>query len=517
MKKIIIFTVLLVLELGFGLDSADFTKKTNELSDNSLTFAVWLQSPETVYNGKTIAQNYKDIGINTFLGLWNWPSEYQMYPGYAVAAMQALKDADLRVYAGNDMAAVNWIKSHPEYAETFTGYLLGDEPDMFKCNYPADPSAIWAMPDSWMALGNAIKAADPVRPIYANFGKGFALDPWVGYHVGPGPTQADDFAKYVAPLSVISSDYYGITDPWEPSSNHGIWTYGKAVKNTLKSGSTRPVWGVLEASAPWSDAASNNWMFQRMPPALVMPVVWNMVVNGAQGIVYFCHDFSPNSLGYYAALLEPGMPAAMKAANESVIAYGAVLKTPTIPGTTVTTSGGVEVVALTKKFNNDTYVFAMADGNSTYRNGLAVDAEITISGETGVEIVEVLNESRTIIMTNGKFSDHFDPYEVHIYKIISNSSIDPIISLPADLQLFQNYPNPFNPTTTISFNLSKEEFVSIRIYDIKGNQVEKINQKAYKAGLNYVKFSGKNLISGQYFYKIESKGIVLTKKMILLK
>jgi hypothetical protein len=158
-------------------------------------------------------------------------------------------------------------------------------------------------------------------------------------------------------------------------------------------------------------------MFQRMPPALIMPIVWNMVINGSKGILYFCHDFSPNSLGGYAALLEPGMPAAMKAANETVYAYGAVLLTPDIPGTSVVTDGPVNVIALTKQFNGATYIFAMGDGNSSYREGLAVNAEINVSGQTGTKDVTLLNEPRTVTMIDGKLNDHFEPYAIHIYKI----------------------------------------------------------------------------------------------------
>lgn len=387
----------------------------DEISDRSFTFGVWMQDPGTIYNGKTNAQNYKDIGINTFLGLWAWPSEHNMYSGYAVDAMQALKDAGLIVYAGNDQAAVDWINARPEFADTIAGYILGDEPDMNKVNgAPGD------QPDAWKAAGDALHAADPTRGIYANFGKGFALDPWAGYHVSPGSTRADDFAKYVSPLSVISSDFYGITDPWEGVAEHGVWTYGRAVQNTINYAGNRPVWGLVEASAPWRDdenaGPNRHQMYERMPPSLVMPIVWNMVVHGAQGIVYFCHDFSSSGLGYYAALREPGMPQAMMAANESVMAFGAVLKTASVPGTTVTTNGAVSVVALTKRFNGSTYIFAMGHGNSTYRHGLAVDAEITVSGETGSKSVEVLNGSRTITMTNGRISDHFEPYQLHIYK-----------------------------------------------------------------------------------------------------
>jgi hypothetical protein len=411
----------------FGFNGTNCENIINQ--DNSFVFGVWLQGPEQVYNGKTIAQNYKDIGINTFIGLWAWPSESGMYSGYALASMQALKNATMNVYAGSDAAAVNWINAHPEFWDIFKGYMLGDEPDMNR-NSGIQSVADANTPTAWKTRGDALRALDntipSVRAVYANFGKPFSKDEWYGNEHGQTGSKASDFSMYTEPVDVLSSDYYGITDPWETPSNHGIWTYGRAVRNTIYwanyqtniDGITRPVWGFVETSAPWTDASSSNWMYQRMQASLLMPIVWNMVISGAQGIIYFMHDFSPTPLGNdYAGLKEPGMPDAMKAANQSVLAYGAVLLTPDISGTSVVTTGPVNVIALTKHFEGATYIFAMGDGNSSYRNGLAVDATITVRGQTGTKNVEVLNDSRTVTMTDGTFNDHFEPYEVHIYKL----------------------------------------------------------------------------------------------------
>jgi hypothetical protein len=393
------------------------------LSNRSFVFGVWLQEPATTYNGKTLAQNYSEIGINTFIDLWSWPEETDMYAGYALDSMQALKDAGMNVYAGNNEAAVNWINAHPEFWNIFKGYVLGDEPDMLRDSGVPQQAAA-NTPLAWKALGDELLSHDSTRDVYANFGKPFSKDVWYGNENGQTGSQESDFELYVSPTDIISSDFYGITDPWENPNNHGIWTYGRSVKNTIKwanhDGNSRPAWGFVETSAPWTDASSNNWMYQRMPPSLIMPIVWNMVISGAQGILYFCHDFSPvanKNLGCYAALLEPGMPAAMKAANASVSAYGAVLLTPDIAGTSAVTNGGVDVITLTKQFEGDTYIFAMGNGNSDYRDGQAVDAQITVSGQTGTKTVTVINDMRTVSMVNGKINDHFEPYEIHIYKI----------------------------------------------------------------------------------------------------
>jgi hypothetical protein len=246
----------------------------------ALVFGVWLQSPDDYYNGLTGAQNYKALGVNTFMGLWNWPSETDMYPGYAVASMQAIKDADMKVYAGMGQEAVDWITGHPEFDDIFLGYLLGDEPDMNRWTSEA------ACPEAWNAAGDALIALDSTRGRYANFGKPFAENEWYGSEPCNTGSKESDFALYVEPTTIISSDFYGITDPWESPENHGIWTYGRAVRNTIRYAENRPVLGFVEVSAPWPDATNENWMYQRMQASLVMPIVWNMMIN--QGCLRPC-------------------------------------------------------------------------------------------------------------------------------------------------------------------------------------------------------------------------------------
>lgn len=375
---------------------------------------VWMQDPLRVRNNQINAVNYKNIGINTFFGLWGWPSEAAKYPGYDLPAAQALQANGMKVYAGSDQTAVDWNNANPQFASTFVGYLLGDEPDMNKVSGDATLAAA-SMPDAWKAAGDALHAADPSRLIYANFGKGFALDPWGGYHVNPGPTEADDFAKYVEPISVMSSDYYAVTDPYEALSDHGIWGYGRAVTNTIRNAGSRPVYGFVEASAPFTQGQVANNLAGTMPPAMIMPAVWEMVVHGAQGIIYFCHDFSNGGAVEDGCLADPGMPAAMSAANAAVQAYADVLASPTVAGTTATSDGSVPVVTLTKQWGGATYVFAMSDGNSSYPSGQAVNSTITVPGAPS-GTVQVLTDGRTLTMTNGQFTDHFNAYELHIYR-----------------------------------------------------------------------------------------------------
>ncbi len=83
--------------------------------------------------------------------------------------------------------------------------------------------------------------------------------------------------------------------------------------------------------------------------------------------------------------------------------------------------------------------------------------------------------------------------------------------------LFQNYPNPFNPTTTISYQLPKDEFVKLKVYDMLGNEIITL-VKGYKTSGRYnIDFDGSNLASGIYFYRLSVDNFFDTKKFILMK
>ena len=88
--------------------------------------------------------------------------------------------------------------------------------------------------------------------------------------------------------------------------------------------------------------------------------------------------------------------------------------------------------------------------------------------------------------------------------------------------LSQNYPNPFNPTTIIAYEIPKTEFVSLKVYDILGREVETlVNEEkpagSYEVNFNSYSVAGRNLTSGIYFYQLKAGNFSETKKMILLK
>jgi hypothetical protein len=83
--------------------------------------------------------------------------------------------------------------------------------------------------------------------------------------------------------------------------------------------------------------------------------------------------------------------------------------------------------------------------------------------------------------------------------------------------LSQNYPNPFNPSTTIHFNIAEKGNVSLKVYDIIGNEVAELVNSEKEAGNYDVSFDASKLSSGVYFYELRTAGFTQSKKMILMK
>ena len=84
-------------------------------------------------------------------------------------------------------------------------------------------------------------------------------------------------------------------------------------------------------------------------------------------------------------------------------------------------------------------------------------------------------------------------------------------------KLHQNFPNPFNPTTTIKYQIPELSFVTIKIYDVFGNEVATLIYEEKPAGNFEVEFYSNGLPSGIYLYTIQAGKFTDSKKMILLK
>jgi hypothetical protein len=119
-------------------------------------------------------------------------------------------------------------------------------------------------------------------------------------------------------------------------------------------------------------------------------------------------------------------------------------------------------------------------------------------------------------VNNNPSNYKIDTFKVHLGPV----GIKKISSVVEGYILEQNYPNPFNPSTKINFSLPVRENVSLKMYDILGNEVASLlNSDKLEAGSYTYEFDAKdyNLSSGVYYYVIRTDKFVSSKKMILMK
>jgi hypothetical protein len=94
---------------------------------------------------------------------------------------------------------------------------------------------------------------------------------------------------------------------------------------------------------------------------------------------------------------------------------------------------------------------------------------------------------------------------------------EPRARVPSRYELLQNYPNPFNPITNIEFRMPTAEFVSLKVYNILGQEVRTLVNEKMDAGEHEVQFAIEASPSGVYIYRLKSGEFVATKKLVVIR
>jgi len=89
--------------------------------------------------------------------------------------------------------------------------------------------------------------------------------------------------------------------------------------------------------------------------------------------------------------------------------------------------------------------------------------------------------------------------------------------IPTVYKLNQNYPNPFNPSTIINYQIPEEGFVTLKVYDILGNEVKILVNENKPVGSYNIRFDASGLASGMYIYRLTAGKYISTKKMLMIK
>jgi len=301
--------------------------------------AVWVQEPSD-------APAYGAMDVNTYVGLWQGPTQAQL-DALAAAGM-------LAVAAQNDFAKDNL--DHP----VLVGWLQQDEPDNYQYDSTCDCYVDPIPPQEMLVRYQGMKQVDATRPVFLNLGQAVAHpdDGWGGSPTS-GATDPDVYTAYLAAADVGSFDYYPVAGSypadktvihfdWVPS---GVQRMGEWVQHA------RPIGNVIETTR----IAGNT----PPTPDEVELEVWLSLIEGSRWLTYFCHEFAPNN--HNALLDHPEMKARVAAINAEIRALARVLNAPEQTGLVQLSSSNpnVPVRSLVKADGDRIYVFLSSLGGGT--------------------------------------------------------------------------------------------------------------------------------------------------------
>jgi hypothetical protein len=360
-------------------------KSTGATADPTFfPIAVWLQDPAN-------APRYKAAGFNLYIGLWQGPTEAQL---------AALRAADMPVICERNDVGMAHL-SDPIIA----GWMHQDEPDNAQPikdpNTGKESYGPCVPPERIVAEYTAWKAIDSTRPIMLNLGQGVANDGWIGRGTG---AKLDDYRTYVRGGDIVSFDVYPVAGLDKDGPNL-LWYVPKGV-DRLKgwAGATKPIWNCIECTRIDGPAKAT--------PHQVRAEVWMSLIHGSQGLIYFVHQFKPK-FDEHALLDDPPMLAEVTAINRQIRELAPVLNSPSVDNGVMTQSSSPDapIDAVMKRQGNTVYIFAVGMRNAS------AHSEFSVQGLPRNAKVEALGENRVIPIRNGRFTDDFQPYDVHLYRL----------------------------------------------------------------------------------------------------
>jgi len=168
-------------------------------------------------------------------------------------------------------------------------------------------------------------------------------------------------------------------------------------------------------------------------------------------------------------------------------------------------------------YNMNINVNQVTNSNPTF---FTMPVQIKIHTSLGDTTVTLFNDTQyqnfQFEVVGQPMSMVFDPGNWILKNTTTVTEVNDVYQ-PFNFSLEQNYPNPFNPSTTIEYSIPQTGLVTLKVYDVLGNEVAILVNGHNEAGIHQVDFNASNMNSGVYFYKIESGNFIETKKMILIK
>jgi hypothetical protein len=344
--------------------------------------AVWLQSPAR-------ATQYRQAGFNTYIGLWQGPTEDQL---------STLKAAGVNLICHQNAVGLKHLDD-----PTIIGWMHGDEPDNAQSLGSGRGYGPPIPPERILRDYQRLRQADPSRPVLLNLGQGVAWDRWHGR--GTRTNHPEDYPEYARGGDIISFDIYPAAHS-HPDVAGQLWYVARGVERLVKWTEGRKiVWNCIECTRIQNPTS-------KATPFQVRAEVWMSLIHGSQGLIYFVHEWQPkfNEAGL---LSDPEMLTAVTALNQQVLRLAPVLNQPAAldAARVVSANTNAPVALMVKRHQAALYLFATA------MRDMPTTATFTVTGLRGPRTVEVLDEHRTLPSTDGVFTDPFRGYEVHLYRL----------------------------------------------------------------------------------------------------
>jgi len=344
--------------------------------------AVWSQSSSN-------ALKYKQIGINTYVGLWKGPTEKQL---------SELKKADMKVICHQNDIGLDHIDDR-----IIVGWMHSDEPDNARWlgqdkgyGPPINPQKII---DKYIRIQNN----DLTRPVFLNLSQGVAWDGWYGR--GVRTNHPEDYLEYIKGCDIVSFDIYPVVES-NPEIAGKLWYVAEGVNRLVEwSKGQKVIWNCIECT-------HINNAKRKATTEQVRAEVWMSIIHGSMGIIYFVHEWQPR-FNESALLSDTEMLSAVTDINQQIAKLAPVLNTPTLKSASsiLLENKKVPIAFMIKEYEKQMYLFAVGMSHNN------TSASFTIDGLKGERLVKVLFENRTIISKDGVFEDSFNAWDVHLYQI----------------------------------------------------------------------------------------------------
>ena len=385
---VLVLGIVTVMAAGVGANDY-YAKWSHGLSADKSFFpiAVWLQDP-----GK--AARYREAGFNVYVALWRGPTEEQL---------KQLKAAGMSIICHQNKVGLAHIDD-----PTIVGWMHGDEPDNAQSLGEGKGYGPPIPPEEIVKDYERIRAADPSRPVMLNLGQGVAWDGWYGR--GVRTNHPEDYPLYLKGCDIASFDIYPVVYD-KPEVAGKLWYVARGVERLRQwTQDQKAVWNCIECTRIGNPQ-------RKATPHQVRSEVWMSIIHGSMGLIYFVHEWQPK-FNESALLSDPEMLAAVTQINRQIGELAPVLNSPTVRDAVTVATGdpNVPVATMAKRREDATYLFAVA-----MREG-RTQAQFAVQGLGGNQTIEVLGESRTLAGTGGAFKDDFQPWDVHLYRIVTKAA-----------------------------------------------------------------------------------------------